>query len=94
MMVVCLLCVVLFLTGHQGKQHHHAGGLGESMRAEEAPEENDPYIFFFFGFFFCLFVFYIIVPFWLLSKETKHLYLNCGMIDTVFLFGFLKCVIL
>lgn len=47
MMAVCLLCVVLFLTGHQGKQHHHARGLGESMRVEEAPEENDPYILFF-----------------------------------------------
>lgn len=90
MMVVCLLCVVLFLTGHQGKQHHHAGGLGESMRAEEAPEENDPYILFFL---FCFFL-HIIVPFWLLSKEIKHLFLNCEMIDTVFLFGLLKCVIL
>lgn len=56
MMVVCLLCVVLFLTGHQGKQHHHAGGLGESMRVEEAPEENDPYILgFFLVLFFCFF---------------------------------------
>lgn len=63
------------------------------MRVEEAPEENDPYILgVFFGFVFLFF--YIIVPFWLLSKETKHLYLNCEMIDTVFLFGLLKCVIL
>lgn len=58
MMVVCLLCVVLFLTGHQGKQHHHAGGLGESMRVEEAPEENDPYILGFLLGFFGVFFFW------------------------------------
>lgn len=26
------MLTVSFLTGHQGKQHHHVGGLGESMR--------------------------------------------------------------
>lgn len=47
MMTACSLCVLSFLTGHQGKQHHHAGGLGESMREDEAAEagEENPYSF-------------------------------------------------
>lgn len=38
--------MVSFLIGHQGKQHNHVGGLGESMREDGAAadeEEKDPH---------------------------------------------------
>lgn len=40
--------VISFLVGHQGKQHHHVGGPGESMReyqVAENAEESDPHYF-------------------------------------------------
>lgn len=45
----CSLCVVSCLIGHQRKQHHHVGGLGESMTEEQTAahgEENDPHFFY------------------------------------------------
>lgn len=44
----CVNSVFSFLTGHQGKQHYHVGGLGESMREECVAtdlEKNDPHLF-------------------------------------------------
>lgn len=41
------LLTVFGLIGHQRKQHHHVGGLGESMKEEGAAggEQNDPHLF-------------------------------------------------
>lgn len=39
----CVNSVVSFLTGHQGKQHHNVGGLGESIRGEAA-ESPTPFL--------------------------------------------------